>query len=220
MYNRCLLICPPGDAICLSDCVREYQGKVSAISSVTLKFFKQTKIRVVELNRQKENLNRCPCQSGCPNGCPCPEYTCPATTTDILVLSTYKSQNVPIITNGSGKDERNFSFVLEQGTEVYHSCSLTWENRHFIFGGNNEKTQISMVDECKLKLVGQLAFNHYFGGCANVDDRLIYLCFNSDNSEDYKKCRYSISPLGEFQQISDSNHQHSFTRIAADKCKF
>ena len=76
-----------------------------------------------------------------------------------------------------------------------------------------------MIDDCTLKLVGQLAFNHHKGGCANVDDRLIYLCFNYE-SDDKKKCRYSSSPLGEFEQISDSNHEHAYTRIAADKCKF
>ena len=201
------------------------------------KFHTETKIRTFEPNCQKENLNRCPCQSGCPSGCPCPEYFCPMTTTaltttmatstttsskqktDILVLSTYNKLNVPIITNGSGKDERDFSFVLEQCTEVHGSCSLTWQNRHFIFGGYNQKTQISMVDDCTLKLVAELAFNHYYGGCANVDDRLIYLCFSRE-SGDYKKCRYSSSPLGDFEQISDSNHIHRSTRIAADKCKF
>ena len=146
--------------------------------------------------------------------------TSPKPKTDILVLSNDNKLNVPIIINGSGKEERNFFFVLGNGTEVYRSCSLTWQNRHFVFGGNNEKTQISMVDDCTLKLVGQLAFHHWSGGCANVDNRLIYLCFNSDNSDDYKKCRYSTSPLGEFEQISDSNHKHSYTRIAADKCKF
>ena len=81
-------------------------------------------------------------------------------------------------------------------------------------------TQISMVDECTLKAVGQLAFNHWYGGCANVNNRLIYLCFNSLDSDDYKKCRYSTSPLGEFKQISDSIHNHRLTRIAADECKF
>ena len=82
--------------------------------------------------------------------------------------------------------------------------------------------QISMVDDCTLKRVGQLAFNHIRGGCANVADRLIYLCFNVETniiSDEYKKCRYSTSPLGDFDQISDSNHYHAITRIAADKCK-
>ena len=77
-----------------------------------------------------------------------------------------------------------------------------------------------MVDDCTLKLVGQLAFNHHFGGCATVDNRLVYLCFNSDWENDKNKCRYSTSPLGEFEKISDSNHKHSFTRIAAEKSKF
>ena len=80
-------------------------------------------------------------------------------------------------------------------------------------------TQISMVDDCTLKLVGQLEFIYRYGACASVDDRLIYLCFTNDSGS-FRKCRYSTSPLGEFQQISDSNHDHFMTRIAADKSKF
>ena len=215
VYNRCLLNCPAGDALCLSECAREYQGKGST-------FLHETKIRTSGPNCQKENLNRCPCQYGCPNGCPCPEYTCPGSdisSSDILVLSTFNSLNVPIITNGWGKDDRDFSFSLDTGTEVYSSCGLTWQNRHFIFGGANQMTQISMVDDCTLKLVGQLEFIYRYGACASVDDRLIYLCFTNDSGS-FRKCRYSTSPLGEFQQISDSNHDHFMTRIAADKSKF
>ena len=81
-----------------------------------------------------------------------------------------------------------------------------------------------MVDDCSLKLVGQLAFKHFYGSCANVDDRLVYLCFNADNSADYphefEKCRYSTSPLGEFLEINDSNNAHRYSRIATDNCKF
>ena len=153
------------------------------------------------------------------NGCPCPEYTCPPKQKpDILVLDSNSALNVPIIINGSGKEDRDFFFEFENGTEVYRSCGLTFQNRHFIFGGRNEKTQVAMVEDCTLKLIGKLSFNHDFGACTNVYDRFIYLCFN-DKTDDHKKCRYSSSPTGSFQ-VTDSNYAHRFTRIAADQCKF
>ena len=76
-----------------------------------------------------------------------------------------------------------------------------------------------MVQDCTLKLVGQLEFDFYYGGCANVENRMLYLCFNNGLT-DNQNCRYSDNPLGVFQQSSESNHDHRFIRIAADKCKF
>ena len=53
-YTECILTCSPSDPECLTSCSREYQI----------------------------NLETCPCRSGCPAGCPCPDYECPATTRD------------------------------------------------------------------------------------------------------------------------------------------
>ena len=50
IYYECIFVCPPGDFDCLGVCALVYN----------------------------ENRNTCPCQSGCPNGCPCPDYQCPA----------------------------------------------------------------------------------------------------------------------------------------------
>ena len=49
-YASCVVQCLPEDLTCASDCSREYEQK----------------------------LQDCPCQSGCPDGCPCPTYDgCP-----------------------------------------------------------------------------------------------------------------------------------------------
>ena len=89
-----------------------------------------------------ENMLTCPCQSGCPNGCPCNDYVCPTTTpstttlttttapanTDVLILNNYKSKNVPVVTNAAGLDDRDISFEFEDNTEVFSSCGLTFRN--------------------------------------------------------------------------------------------
>ena len=203
LYNVCIRNCPTGDLICVGQCSRSYQ----------------------------DNILQCPCQSGCPNGCPCDEYVCPTVTTsttntmtttaaspktDVLVLSTYNKVNVPIITNASGRDDRNFYFMMGNNTEVRYACSLTWRNQHFVFGGNSQKTQISMINICKLERIGQLDFNLNYGGCTNVAENRIYLCFN-DASDDWKKCRMSDSPTGDFQEVQESIHDHKRIRIAASE---
>ena len=63
-----------------------------------------------------------------------------------------------------------------------------------------------------------MAFDSYFGACTNVDDQQIYLCFNYDSS-DSKKCRTGFSPVGEFEQTTDSLFTHDNIRLASSKGK-
>ena len=136
------------------------------------------------------------------------------TNTDILILNTEYSSNVPVLTNASGKDDRDVNFVIDDGVEVDSSCSLTWRWEHFVFGGGRKRNQIAKIIGCELKSVGELPFEHQYGGCANMADNRVYLCFN-DN--DWKKCRVANSPLGQFEGITQSYEAHTSTRIAASE---
>ena len=219
VYRDCINFCISGDLICLAGCSRK------------LNF----------------NLRGCPCQVGCPNGCPCKAYVCPTTTpsittttitttsttttttrttttstpslTQVLILNTGHSNNVPLITNSSGYEDRNINFQLERDTQVYHSCGLTYRGEHFIFGGSSKTTQIAKIDGCQLRTIGQLTFNHYRGACANVAEEQVYLCFNTNSWTDHKKCRKAPSPLSEFEETQESAVEHTSTRIAASQSK-
>ena len=69
-----------------------------------------------------EDIKDCPCQSGCPSGCPCPNYPCtettispdittpsqPDTTTSptadaVLILNTASSSNMPMVVDFDGQ---------------------------------------------------------------------------------------------------------------------
>ena len=172
---------------------------------------------------------------GCPGGCPCPEYICPGgetttvrstttttpafTNTSILVLNTYRTENIPLITDSTGKVEyagTDFSFTYGSNTEAVCSCAITWRGNFYIFGGQSEKTQIAKLNGCQMERVGSLAFSYYYGACSNINDEWIYLCF-SDQSGDYKKCRRSNNPLGSFQSTADSNENHTRTKLGSNQ---
>ena len=140
------------------------------------------------------------------------------TNTDILILSTYRSSSVPVVTNASGKNDRDLNFVIDDNAEVYGSCSLTWRGEHFVFGGNYKEYQIAKIVGCELKNVGELPFRHDFGGCANMADNRVYLCFHAASGDD-KKCRVATSPLSQFVETTQSYESHSRTRIAASESK-
>ena len=188
-YTACILSCPIADTMCVAECARAYN----------------------------DNMVKCPCEEGCPNGCPCPDYICPRPeNTDVLILNQWYPDNPAVITNAVGKDDRSINFQFGENTEVMRSCSITWRNEYFIFGGSNLSTQISKVVGCQLKNIGKLTFEHMFGGCATVGDNAIYLCFGENP---YKMCRILKSPTGQVDEVIESMYDHSITRIAASTGK-
>ena len=92
-------------------------------------------------------------------------------------MSTSNAANVPVLANAAGREDKDFNFEIDEEAEVYGSCSLTWQNELYVFGGDTQRTQISKVQSCRLAPIGQLAFEHYFGDCVNVAGNAIVLCF-------------------------------------------
>ena len=82
-------------------------------------------------------------------------------------------------TKGSDNAQRKLSF--ESGATALESCSLTFRNEFWIFGGkvNANPRQISKLIGCSFKRIGYLAFNHIVGACTNYQDQKVFLCFNS-----------------------------------------
>ena len=205
-FTNCVLACNHNQE-CYADCNRDYV----------------------------DNVEKCPCNSKCENGCPCEEYYCegsdtkpgtttPATTTttiakttvstankSILVLSTYKPENVPIVIQPDGAVLDDIDFSYGTFSEAYHSCSLTYQNRMLIFGGHDHKRQISEIIECGIYRVGDLKFDFTYGACTVANNK-ISLCFDSSKPRD---CYESEGDLDRFKPISKSNFAHMRTRIAA-----
>ena len=114
----------------------------------------------------------------------------------ILVLNTKSHSNKPVLIDSNGEFNEYISF--ESHAPVYGACSLTWKNEHYVFGGRVEKTLISKIIKCSLEPIGNLnamkTFSHYHGGCTNMNDEYIYLCFSSENKHDIRKCHVASSP--------------------------
>ena len=172
VYHKCIVSCSY-DSNCVAECSRKYS----------------------------EEILFCPCQIGCPNGCPCTEYTCSTTTfevvpiralsrirtfqfewfisfwrikhvnfesvtarlrakrqinfmksltkttvaprTNVLILNTRFPSNQPVITNADGLENRIIDFEFGEDTEVWGSCSLAWQNNHYIFGGGVKVVELN-----------------------------------------------------------------------------
>ena len=146
-----------------------------------------------------ENLQSCPCQQRCPLGCPCPNYQCSAVW--ILVLNTWIPSKKPLIIDGHGQS-KEIGFAYGSNTETIGTCSVIWRGNMFLFGGYNHKKQISMVDQCQLKRVGDLPFIMYFGACAQRNDQQVYICFeNYFDSSTGRNCHVSSGPLENFSSL-------------------
>lgn len=202
--SECIIQCETGDSQCFQSCAREYS----------------------------ENLTNCPCQENCPLGCPCPEYQCPLTTTQmttttapdlntwILVLNTNGRYNVPLIIDGKGKS-KEIEFTYGYDTIAQDACSVVWWGQMYLFGGVQVENQISVVSQCQLKRVGNLPFDMRWGACAQQNNENIFICFeHASYSETWKNCHRSSGPLEAFEQLPSTTYEHRSTHIAATKGNF
>ena len=216
LYSQCIVGCPAGDFECLSMCFRNLE----------------------------ENLEFCPCRSRCPDGCPCPEYECPPTTTvkstttttvtdttqsteakpknSILVLSTYGGVwRPPVITDAKARVENNFYFRFGETTSVYYGCSLTFRDELYIFGGysGNDARQISKLVGCHIQPIGTLEFDYEHGACTNFNDEKVYLCFSESFGES-DRCRFASNPDSQFIEAAKTVYVHTYASIASSKCEY
>ena len=107
----------------------------------------------------------------------------------------------------------------DANAEAYRACALTWHNSFFVFGGDRNRRQISQVVDEKLKIIGTLGFEFHKGACYVMGSDTIWLCFNYNDSNDYKRCRVGLNPLELFTQVQQSTYEHRAAKIAASNCK-
>ena len=125
--------------------------------------------------------------------------------------------HTPLITDVNERiDTRSFWFKIGDKTEVYRSCSVTFQGRSYVYGGYTEQTQLSMVDECALKRIATLPFAFKYGACTSTPDQ-VFLCF--ELGSDHKTCRTGQSATGPFVEIEKSLYDHLYIRIAASNGK-
>ena len=142
----------------------------------------------------------------------------------VLVLNSYdngdKWWKPAVLLDSAGRQDELGCFLPDQNTESGCSCSVTWENQLFVFGGCTKKRQISKLVGYNLKAIGSLPFDHWWATCTNMANKKLFLCFN-DNSYDTRKCRWTDEPLGDFQQVSLSKYDHQRgSRISSMAGKF
>ena len=77
----------------------------------------------------------------------------------------------------SKNENHKVKITFEKDTDLLGSCSIVHRNKPFIFGGAWEKRQISTLDDCVLKRIGNLSFDLEYGGCTSTK-RYIVLCFD------------------------------------------
>ena len=127
-------------------------------------------------------------------------------------LVLHSDRNNPVI---DGKGIEKTVIDVEFG-DFYGSCSILWRGQTYIFEGR----RISVVDQCKVKVKGQLEFDMRYGTCAQRDNEEVFICFESVNeSEEAKNCRRAIGPLESFIKFPNSTYHHELSPIAVTSGK-
>ena len=119
------------------------------------------------------------------------------------------------ITDLNGRADR-IDFSYGENTELEDSCSIVFNGQAYVYGGWEQKRQISTIDGCQLKRIASLDFDFKEGACTSTSNT-IYLCFENGNG---KACRTANNPTGPFGAIADSTFEHSYIQIAASSSEF
>ena len=96
------------------------------------------------------------------------------------------------------------------------SCSITWKNKLYIFGGVH-MTKIARLDGYRLKFLAKdLGFKHVEGACSVMNNKFIFLCFDN---EQLQTCRRATDPLANFDKIALSKNHHYIAATTASTSK-
>ena len=96
------------------------------------------------------------------------------------------------------------------------SCSITWQNTLYIFGGV-QKTKIARLDGYRLNyLAKDLGFEHNKGACSVMNDEFIFLCFDYEHT---RTCRRATDPLAHFDKVASAKTHHRLSPTTASPSK-
>ncbi|CAG5101913.1 Oidioi.mRNA.OKI2018_I69.chr1.g58.t1.cds [Oikopleura dioica] len=142
------------------------------------------------------NIETCPCEPGCPDGCPCPNYECEESSLEkhgaVLVLKRFRIPRKPVLVNFE-------SFTTDLSVSWYNNgpenhqyypldgCSVLYKDKNYLFGGytaNINGTLISygphILDGCDIVKAEGVSFYHdcdlgSVGYLPTVDDKEAYI---------------------------------------------
>ena len=98
-----------------------------------------------------DDYENCPCQKGCPNGCPCDQYKeCLREDQElsVLVLQHGGGDNKldPFIIDFYGNVNTDTDFSFEENTDINGACSVIYREKAYIFGGVFNPRQVSICN--------------------------------------------------------------------------
>jgi len=135
----------------------------------------------------------------------------------VLMLSTnhVDLEAMVISLNGEVDDDLNFTYDLKN-TEFTGSCAAALFDRMLVFGGFDQKRQMSEVLDCKLTRIGDLDFDFQYGGC-NTFPFGIMLCFAD---KDDKECHSFDGKTFKTEPSSKFSHAYVYALGSYRKSPF
>ena len=180
-----------------------------------------------EVDECASNIHDCPYHASCTNtigsfSCSCDKEDGKSCRLEaMLVLNTKTTSAVPLVIDGKGQSRKTgIKFIGD--TEAHASCSVVWKGKMYLFGGTNHNYQISVVDQCQVKLIDKHKLEFYMdhGACAQRHDAEVFICFEDFNQDDKcKNCYRSKSPFKKFKKMPSTSYNHGGTHIAVTSGK-
>ena len=131
-----------------------------------------------------------------------------------MAINTYKGKKQAVLVDMYGEFTK-LAFSFPTDTEIFYSCSLLFNDKMYVLGGETKRRQISRVTDCGLRRIGNLDFDFNQGACSLMQSSTLILCFAWSTKEG-KVCRVADSPTASFKKIRESNYHHYAIKIASN----
>ena len=113
-----------------------------------------------------------------------PPTTIPPKNYAVLVLNTNEkvdgSRNEPVLFDNNGQEISGLKFELDKYSEAHGSCLAIYRGVAYLFGGVQQKRQISRLNGCQFDRIGSIQFDFTYGSCGLFFEEFtdfILLCF-------------------------------------------
>ena len=89
-------------------------------------------------------------------------------------------RNRPLLFDNTGREIPGLKFELDKYSEAHGSCLAIYRGVAYLFGGVEQKRQISRLNGCQFDRIGSTQFDFTYGSCGLFFEELtdfILLCF-------------------------------------------
>ena len=101
-----------------------------------------------------------------------------------MILNSFSPNTDPIMMTSDGETLLDTSFEMTEYVEAHGSCMTSLNGIMYMFGGVQQKRQLSRLEGCEFDRIGSTQFDFSYGACGTFVENgkeFALLCFDHNH---------------------------------------